>query len=155
MDFWKSLIILKEIEKPTGKYLRFSAKTQLKLEIFEKRFKFTYKTSMESWFLTYFLSHLPWLLSFYTHLEHTKFFGVGLGVVPPGLVELVGWINPLYSHVVFIHICTFTCRYGNRILEILHYFGWSIKVYKLFNFSLVITNKTMRKLYKTCCCPPA
>ena len=34
---------------------------------------------MENWFFTHFLSHLPGLLSFYTPLEHTKTFGIGLG----------------------------------------------------------------------------
>ena len=41
---------------------------------------------MENWFFkTHFLSHPPGLLSFYTPQEHTKDFGVSLGVVPPGL----------------------------------------------------------------------
>ena len=43
------------------------------------------KISMENWFFTHFLSHLPGLVSFYTLLEHSKNFWVGLGgVVPPG-----------------------------------------------------------------------
>ena len=43
MEFWKPLIILKEIKKPSGKYLRVWAKNQLIFEIFEKIWKFTYK----------------------------------------------------------------------------------------------------------------
>ena len=36
-------------------------------------------------FFTHFLSHLPGVLSFYTPLEHTKIFGVGLGGSSAGL----------------------------------------------------------------------
>ena len=43
MEFWKPLIILKEIKKTSGKYLRVWAKNQLIFEIFEKIWKFTYK----------------------------------------------------------------------------------------------------------------
>ena len=39
MEFWKSLIILKEIKKPSGKSLRVWAKNQLRFEIFEKIFE--------------------------------------------------------------------------------------------------------------------
>ena len=42
MEFWKSLIILKEIKKPNGKLLRFLAKNQWGLKLFEKILKFTY-----------------------------------------------------------------------------------------------------------------
>ena len=56
-------------------------KKQWKIYNFEKNFKFTYKNLNGKLIFTHFLSHLP----FYTPLEHTKFFGVGLGVVPPGL----------------------------------------------------------------------
>ena len=48
MEFLKSLIILKEIKKPSGKALRVLAKNQLRFEIFEKFLKFTYKISMEN-----------------------------------------------------------------------------------------------------------
>ena len=43
MQFWKSWIILKEIKKPSDKFLRVLAKNQLRFEIFEKILKFTYK----------------------------------------------------------------------------------------------------------------
>ena len=43
MEFWKSLIILKEINKPSDKSLRVWAKNQLRFEIFEKILKFTYQ----------------------------------------------------------------------------------------------------------------
>ena len=41
MEFWKPLIILKDIKKASGKYLRVLAKNQLRFEIFEKILKFT------------------------------------------------------------------------------------------------------------------
>ena len=43
MEFWKYLIILKEIKKRSGKSLRVLAKNQLKFEIFENILKYTYK----------------------------------------------------------------------------------------------------------------
>ena len=43
MCYWKSLIILKEIKKLSGKCLSFSANTQLRFEIFEKILKFPYE----------------------------------------------------------------------------------------------------------------
>ena len=42
MEFWMSLIILKEIKDPNGIFLRVSAKNQLRFEIFEI-WKFIYK----------------------------------------------------------------------------------------------------------------
>ena len=77
MDYSKSFIILKEIWKPYDKPLRFFAKNQLRFEIFENIFKFTYKNLNGKLIFTHFLSPLPGLLSFYTPLEHTKIFGVG------------------------------------------------------------------------------
>ena len=41
MEFWNALIILKEIQKPSYKFLRVLAQTQLIYEIFEKILKFT------------------------------------------------------------------------------------------------------------------
>ena len=65
--YWKSLIILKEIKKRSGKYLRVWAKNQLRFEIFEKIFKFTYKNlNGKSISFTRFLLPLPGLLAFYT-----------------------------------------------------------------------------------------
>ena len=43
MEFWKSLISLKEIQKASDKFLRVWAKNQLRFEIFEKILKFTYQ----------------------------------------------------------------------------------------------------------------
>ena len=40
-EFWKALIILKEIKKPSDKFLRVWAKNQLRFEIFENILKFT------------------------------------------------------------------------------------------------------------------
>ena len=39
MKFWKSLTILKEIKKPSGKFLRVWAKNKLGFEIFWENFK--------------------------------------------------------------------------------------------------------------------
>ena len=38
--YWKTLLILKEIKKPSGKSLRVWAKNQLRFEIVEKILKF-------------------------------------------------------------------------------------------------------------------
>ena len=43
MVWWKSLIILKEFKKPSGKLLRVWAKNQSGLKFVEKILKFTYK----------------------------------------------------------------------------------------------------------------
>ena len=43
VELWTSVIILKEIKKPSGKFLRVWAKNQLRFEILEKILKFTYK----------------------------------------------------------------------------------------------------------------
>ena len=42
MEFWKDLISVKEIKKASDKFLRVWAKNQLRFEISEKIFKFTY-----------------------------------------------------------------------------------------------------------------
>ena len=42
MIYWKSVVNLKEIIKPSGKILRVWAKKQLRVENFEKHFEFTY-----------------------------------------------------------------------------------------------------------------
>ena len=73
---------------------------QWKFYNFYKIFKFPYKSLNGKLIFTRFLSHLPGLLSFYIHLWNTKNFGVGLGVVPPGLGRTFGFwgvgccINP-------------------------------------------------------------
>ena len=85
MDYGKSLIILKEIRKPSGKLLRVWGKTKLRFEIYEKTFQFAYRNLNGKLIFTHFLSHLPGPLLFYTPLEHTKILGIGLGVVRPGL----------------------------------------------------------------------
>ena len=54
MEFWNSFIILKEIKKSICKFLRVWEKNQLTFEFFEKILKFTYKISMENWFLPIF-----------------------------------------------------------------------------------------------------
>ena len=85
MDYGKSLIILKEIRKPSGKIFRVWGKTQLTFEMYAKIFQFTYRNLNGKLIFAYFLSHLPGLLLFYTPLEHSKILGIGLGVVRPGL----------------------------------------------------------------------
>ena len=75
-----------------SKIFKKLSKNQCKISNFEKIFKFTYKNLNGKLIFTHFLSHLPGFLSFYTPLEHTKIFGVGLGgVVPPGLGILSIW----------------------------------------------------------------
>ena len=58
MELWKSLIILKEIKKPNGKFLRVLAINQLRFEIVENILKFTYKIPVENGFFTHFLSRI-------------------------------------------------------------------------------------------------
>ena len=60
MEFWKALIILKEIKKPSDKILRVSAKNPLRFEIFEITLQFPYNNlNVKLIFLTDFLSYLP------------------------------------------------------------------------------------------------
>ena len=71
----KSLIILKEIEKLSGKFLRVWAKNQLRFKIFRENFKiYIQKISIENLFFTHFLSDLPRPLSVYTTLENNIIF---------------------------------------------------------------------------------
>ena len=70
----KSLIIFKEIRNPSGKFLRVSAKNELKFEMFEKILKLIRKSSLKNWFFIHFLSDLPGLLSFYSALDYTTIF---------------------------------------------------------------------------------
>ena len=57
MGYWKSLIILQEIKKPSGKSLRVWVKNQLRFEIFEKVFKFTYQNLRNGGNVPEFPSH--------------------------------------------------------------------------------------------------
>ena len=57
MGYWKSLIILKEIKKISGKILRVWAKNQLRFEIHEKILKFTYENLNEK--LSFYPFSLP------------------------------------------------------------------------------------------------
>ena len=72
MDYWTSLIILKEILKPSDKFLRVWAKSQLRF--LRKLLNLHRKISMENWCFTHFLSDLPRPLSFYTALENNSIF---------------------------------------------------------------------------------
>ena len=58
MEFWKYLLILKEIKQPSGEFLRVWAKNQLRFEIFEKILKFTYKNLNEN--LIFYPFFLPY-----------------------------------------------------------------------------------------------
>ena len=58
MFYWKSLVTLKVIRKPSGKFLRVWAKNQLRVEIFEKIFKFQYVNISKSQWKIDFLSML-------------------------------------------------------------------------------------------------
>ena len=62
LEFWKSLIILKELKKPSDKFLRVWAKSQLRFEIFEKILKFTYKNLRNGRNVSTFPLHLLLLL---------------------------------------------------------------------------------------------
>ena len=86
MEFWNSLIILKEIKKSSDKFLRVWAKNQLRFGVFEKILNLHTKLSMEVIF-THFLSHLPGLLWFYTPLQPFKIGDRG------GVVLLRAWVG--------------------------------------------------------------
>ena len=88
MHFWKILIILKQIKKPTGKFLRVLAKNQLRFDIFEKILKCTIKNLNGKLIFTHFHSHLQGPLSFYTPLEHTKILEGRVGGLDPGLAVI-------------------------------------------------------------------
>ena len=136
MEFWKDLVILKEIKKHSDKILRVSAKNQLRFEIFEKILKFRHQNLNGKVIFTHFLSHLPGQLSFYAPLQHTKIWGwVGWGVmllrVWGVLLSLGGWggcINPwfrltlyfLIIRVYFIILQSFTPSHfsGQNIIVI-------------------------------------
>ena len=105
MNFWKSLINLKELQKSSGKSLRVWAKNQLRFEIFDKILKFIYKNLKRK--RIFFTDFSPIFQN--CHFIHMwnmpKHFGLVWGDVPPGLggsfalgeVEWVlgfGCINP-------------------------------------------------------------
>ena len=69
----------------TRKFSKMLKKINEKFTILRKFSNLHTKISMENWFFTHFLSHLPGLVSFYTPLEHTKIFWVGLGGSSAGL----------------------------------------------------------------------
>ena len=55
VGYWKSLILLKEINKPSGKFLRVWAKNKLRFEIFRENFKiYIQKSQWKIDFLTIF-----------------------------------------------------------------------------------------------------
>ena len=120
MDYWKSLIILKEIKKPTGKFLRVWAKNQLRFEIFEKILKFTYKNlngklifylfSLPSsmTFVILSLNWLNWCAFIYTH--HIRLHSVSLSLFLFNKVTLEE--TPLSRqsfHIQFRRVAS-TCR---------------------------------------------
>ena len=76
MEFWKALIISKEIKKPSDKFLRVWAKNQLRFEIFEKILKFTWKNLNGK--LIFYPFSLPFSWTFvilYTSGTYQKFLG--------------------------------------------------------------------------------
>ena len=60
MAYWKSLLTLKEIKRPSGKFLEF----KLRLEICVKIFEFRYENLNEKLIFNRVLSYLPGHLSF-------------------------------------------------------------------------------------------
>ena len=90
LEFWKSIIILEEIKKPSGKILRVWAKNQLRFEICEKILKFTYKNLNGK--LIFYPFSLPSSRTFVilcTSGTYQNFWGWLGGVVPPGLVAVL------------------------------------------------------------------
>ena len=78
MEFWKALIILKEIKKLSDKFLRVWAKNQLRFEIFEKILKFTCKNLNGK--LIFYPFSLPSSRTFvilYTSGTYQNFGGLG------------------------------------------------------------------------------
>ena len=69
----------------TRNFSQIFKKSMKNLQFFRKFSNLNTKISIKNWFFTNFLSHLLWLLSFYTPLEHNKSLGLDWGVVAPGL----------------------------------------------------------------------
>ena len=94
--YWKALIILKEIKKTSGKFLCVWAKTQLRFEIYERIFKFTYKILNGK--LIFYLFSLPSSRTFvilYTS-GTSQILGGWFGGSSPewGVGGSVGYVNP-------------------------------------------------------------
>ena len=93
MEFWKSFISLKESYKPSGRYVRVWSKNQLRFEMFEKTFKFTYKNLNGN--LIFYPFSLPYSRAFvilYTAATYQNLEGESGG----------GCINPCYSLMDFL-----------------------------------------------------
>ena len=98
MEFWKSLISLKEIKKPSDKLLRVCAKNQLRFEIFEKILKFTYQNLNGKVIFKPIFSPTSQDFCHFMHLWNIQKGGWG-GHLDPGLGVLSslgagGCINP-------------------------------------------------------------
>ena len=128
IDFWKSLTILKEIKKHSCKFFRVWEKP-IKIWNFWEIFEIYIQKSQWKIIFTLFLSHLPRLLSFYTHLQHTKIWGVGSfcsGVV--GVLSSLGGSGRLYKSlnmltcfalVQFLHSVAILSRISPHIYKCL------------------------------------
>ena len=82
MEFWKALIILEEIKKPSDKFLLVWAKTQLRFDVFEKILKFTCKNLNRTLiFYPFSLTSSRTFVILYTSGTYQKIFGVARGVV--------------------------------------------------------------------------
>ena len=78
IDYWKSLIILKEIKKPSGTFLRIWAKNQLWGEIFWETFKiYIRKSQLIIDIQLIFYPNLQDLCHFIQLSKITPFFGLG------------------------------------------------------------------------------
>ena len=73
VGYWTFLIILKEITKPSGKFLRVWAKSQLRFEISEKILKTTYRNLNGKLFFAHFLSDFLTFVILYS-LENNPIF---------------------------------------------------------------------------------
>ena len=91
MEFWESIISVKEIKKPRDKFLRVLAKNQLSVEIFEKILEFTYQNINGSEFLLIF-SPISQDFCHFIHLYNIPKLGLGRGGSPaPGLGVIRVW----------------------------------------------------------------
>ena len=85
---WKSLIILKEVMKSSGKYLRVCARNQWDWNLVRKIWNLPIKISIENCLFIHFKFHLPGSLSFYTALGNNTIFQQQLFLVSGGRWKL-------------------------------------------------------------------
>ena len=116
MEFWKALIILKEIKKPSDKILRVWAKNQLRFEIFEKILKFTYRNLNEK--VIFYPFSLPSSRTFVILCTSATYLHLAVGWgghVAPGLGGYFwfwGWgvgLGGLYKSLLLSYVNSRSC----------------------------------------------